>query len=157
MQTQPQGTVEAFDVSIPTNGGHARGISLPGRLCLPAPPTGLVIFAHGSGSSRHSPRNALVALVLGAAAALVAAAGEPRVLAIVSRGGRPDLAGFQKSRMQAMWREPNANREDTQVENLCYEQRQRGAVRAREPALLTNAAMDGGAKSASSERRPGGP
>ena len=152
MQTQPQGTVEAFDVSIPTNGGHARGISLPGRLCLPAPPTGLVIFAHGSGSSRHSPRNAAVASVLheawigtllldllteqeatdrvnvfdvpllaervvaairfvkaleqtrhlpvglfgastGAAAALVAAAGEPRVSAIVSRGGRPDLAG----------------------------------------------------------------
>lgn len=61
MQTQPQGTAEAFDVSIPTNGGHARGISLPGRLCLPAPPTGLVIFAHGSNASRHSPRNALVA------------------------------------------------------------------------------------------------
>ena len=44
----------------------------------------------------------------------------------------------------------------TQVANLCYE-RQRGAARAREPALLTSAAMDGGAKSASSERRPGGP
>ena len=43
-----------------------------------------------------------------------------------------------------------ANREDTQVENLCYK-RQRGAARAREPALLTSEAMDGGAKSASSE------
>jgi hypothetical protein len=29
MQTQPQGTVEAFDVSIPTNGGHARRSSPP--------------------------------------------------------------------------------------------------------------------------------
>ncbi len=52
--------------------------------------------------------------------------------------------------------EPNANREDTQVENLCYE-RPRGAARAREPALLASAAMDGEAKSASSERRPGRP
>ena len=33
----------------------------------------------------------------------------------------------------------------------------RGAARAREPALLTNAAMDGGAKSASRERRAGRP
>jgi len=39
---------------------------------------------------------------------------------------------------------------DTQVENLCYGG-QRGAARAREPALLTSEAMDGGAKSASSE------
>jgi hypothetical protein len=52
---------------------------------------------------------------------------------------------------------PNANREDTQVENLRYEKRQRGAARVREPALLTSGAMDGGAKSASSERRPGRP
>ena len=35
-------------------------------------------------------------------------------------------------------------------ENLCYGG-QRGAARAREPALLTSAAMDGGAKSASSD------
>ena len=34
---------------------------------------------------------------------------------------------------------------------------QRGAARAREPALLTSGAMDGGATSASSERRPGRP
>ena len=52
---------------------------------------------------------------------------------------------------------PNANREDTQVENLCYGGELRGAARAREPALLTSGAMDGGAKSASSERRPGRP
>jgi putative phosphoribosyl transferase len=144
--------VESFDVSIPAVGGKGAAISLPGRLSLPAPPTALVLFAHGSGSSRHSPRNALVASVLheswlgtllfdllteqeatdrvnvfdigllaerltaairfvstleqtrhlplglfgastGAAAALVAAAREPRIAAVVSRGGRPDLAG----------------------------------------------------------------
>jgi pimeloyl-ACP methyl ester carboxylesterase len=144
--------VESFDVSIPAAGAKGAAIALPGRLCLPAPPTGLVLFAHGSGSSRSSPRNAFVASVLheswigtllfdllteqeatdrvnvfdvallaerllaavrfvagleqtrhlplgvfgastGAAAALVAAAREPRVAAVVSRGGRPDLAG----------------------------------------------------------------
>lgn len=144
--------VESFDVSIPATGAKGVALALPGRLCLPAPPTGLVLFAHGSGSSRSSPRNAYVASVLheswigtllfdllteqeatdrvnvfdvallaerllaavrfvagleqtrhlplglfgastGAAAALVAAAREPRVAAVVSRGGRPDLAG----------------------------------------------------------------
>ncbi|MFM8734043.1 MAG: hypothetical protein ACKOC8_02460 [Pirellulales bacterium] len=58
------GAVETFDVQVPANGGHGRPLQLPGRLCLPAPPTGLVLFAHGSGSSRHSPRNAYVASVL---------------------------------------------------------------------------------------------
>jgi dienelactone hydrolase len=146
------GAVATFDVAIPLNGGRGRTAALPGRLALPAPPTGLVLFAHGSGSSRHSPRNAAVAAVLheswigtllfdllteveaadranvfdvgllaerlaaairfvsgleqtrhlpiglfgastGAAAALVAAAEDPRIAAIVSRGGRPDLAG----------------------------------------------------------------
>ena len=140
------------DVTIPANGIKGRPLSLPGQLTLPAPPTALVIFAHGSGSSRHSPRNAAVAAVLheswigtllldllteqeatnrvnvfdvamlaerllaavrfvtmldrtrhlplglfgastGAAAALVAAACEPAIRAVVSRGGRPDLAG----------------------------------------------------------------
>jgi putative phosphoribosyl transferase len=144
--------IESFDVSIPTMNAEGAAIALPGTLCLPAPSTGLVLFAHGSGSSRRSPRNAFVASVLheswigtllfdllteqeatdrvnvfdigllaerllaairyvseleqtrhlplglfgastGAAAALVAAAREPRVEAIVSRGGRPDLAG----------------------------------------------------------------
>jgi predicted alpha/beta-hydrolase family hydrolase len=42
---------------------------------------GIVIFAHGSGSSRHSPRNRYVAQVLNNAG-----------IAIISRGGRPDLA-----------------------------------------------------------------
>ena len=130
-------------------GPHA----LAGDLDLPAGARALVLFAHGSGSSRHSPRNRFVAEVLrgrrlgtllfdllsedeghdganvfdirllaqrllqamawvrertdlsgltlglfgastGAAAALVAAAERPRdVAAVVSRGGRPDLAG----------------------------------------------------------------
>ena len=146
------GAIESFDVTVPVNGVKGQPSGLPGRLVLPAPPTGLVLFAHGSGSSRHSPRNAAVASVLheswigtllfdllteqeatdrvnvfdvallaerllaavryvtgleqtrhlplglfgastGAAAALLAAAVEPRVSAVVSRGGRPDLAG----------------------------------------------------------------
>ena len=144
--------VESFDVLVPAAGRKGETIELPGRLCLPTPPTALVLFAHGSGSSRTSPRNAQVAAVLheswigtllfdlltaqeatdrvnvfdvpllaerllaavrfvteldqtrhlplglfgastGAAAALVAATREPRVRAVVSRGGRPDLAG----------------------------------------------------------------
>lgn len=126
--------------------------SLPGRLRVPPDAAGVVLFAHGSGSSRLSPRNLFVADVLwdgglgtllfdlledheaadrrlvfdiallarrllaarahlagipvvgelpagyfgastGAAAALVAAAERPDVGGVVSRGGRPDLAG----------------------------------------------------------------
>ena len=126
---------------------------IEGMLDVPERPIGLVLFAHGSGSSRHSPRNNYVARVLreagigtllmdlltveedrdyetrfdiplltqrlavatvwlqaqgemkalpigyfgastGAAAALQAAAKMgPAVAAVVSRGGRPDLAG----------------------------------------------------------------
>jgi putative phosphoribosyl transferase len=134
---------------------------LPGTLTLPAQPEGIVLFAHGSGSSRHSPRNQAVARQLraaglgtllfdllsedegtmrgkvfdigllarrlrgatewvamqpearglllgyfgastGAAAALKAAAdtGLP-VHAVVSRGGRPDLAGDDLARVSA--------------------------------------------------------
>ncbi len=129
------------------------GMALPGHLAVPPEAVGTVVFAHGSGSSRHSPRNQFVAdqlnaaglgtltfdlltdaeatdrrnvfdigllasrLVLatdwvrgqhatadlpvalfgastGAAAALVAASDPARpVAAVVSRGGRPDLAG----------------------------------------------------------------
>jgi putative phosphoribosyl transferase len=152
--------VESFDVAIPINGSRAAAFTLPGRLCLPAPPTGLVLFAHGSGSSRLSPRNAFVAEVIheawigtllfdllteqeatdrvnvfdvpflserllaairfvteleqtrhlplglfgastGAAAALLAAARDPRVAAVVSRGGRPDLAGRRLAAVHA--------------------------------------------------------
>lgn len=135
----------------------AGGVALAGNLSVPAQATGLVIFAHGSGSSRFSSRNRYVAEQLqarrlatllfdlltadehridqhtrelrfdigllssrlrdtvdwalqqpacrglaiglfgastGAAAALVAAAERPAaVRAVVSRGGRPDLAG----------------------------------------------------------------
>lgn len=130
----------------------ADGVSLDGYLNVPERARGLVVFAHGSGSSRASPRNQLVAEVLqeyrlstllfdlltedeeadrrnvfdiallgrrvgealdwqrmnpevgdlpaglfgastGAAAALAAAARHPGwVAAVVSRGGRPDLA-----------------------------------------------------------------
>ncbi|MEV4229455.1 alpha/beta family hydrolase [Streptomyces bobili] len=132
-------------------------VTLSGDLVVPARSRAVVLFAHGSGSSRHSPRNRMVAAELrtaglgtllmdllgereerrdaltaehrfdigllgrrlvaavdwldtqpdtrglpvvlfgastGAAAALVAAAERPdRVLTVVSRGGRPDLAG----------------------------------------------------------------
>jgi len=140
-------------VHIPA--GPSGTIRLEGMLELPQRATGVVVFAHGSGSSRHSPRNNYVALVLrnaglgtllidlltpqedgdpetrfdiprlthrlltathwlqdekdtrtlpvgyfgastGAAAALAAAAAEgPEIAAVVSRGGRPDLAGEQ--------------------------------------------------------------
>jgi putative phosphoribosyl transferase len=140
-------------------------VTLEGNLTLPAGARGVVLFAHGSGSSRLSPRNRYVARLLnegklatllidlltpdeavidvqsahlrfdigllaerligatdwliqypdsrhlrvgyfgastGAAAALVAAAERPRVVgAIVSRGGRPDLAGPALARVQA--------------------------------------------------------
>jgi putative phosphoribosyl transferase len=135
---------------------------LGGHLTVPPGARGMVIFAHGSGSSRRSPRNRYVAAALnragvgtlltdlltpeeeskrgnvfdvrmlagrltgiarwlrshpaarglplgyfgastGAAAALWAAATEPRVpiAAIVSRGGRPDLAGAQLGSVRA--------------------------------------------------------
>lgn len=146
---------QSIEVSI-----AAPGASLPGVLTVPQHASGLVIFAHGSGSSRMSPRNVMVADWLvergcatllfdllspneaidrknvfdiellgsrmkgatrymrrmansddslihlsstqigyfgastGAAAALVAAAElRDEVAAVVSRGGRPDLAG----------------------------------------------------------------
>ncbi len=145
---------ESIDVLIEPRG-------LEGILRLPRRPMGLIIFAHGSGSSRFSPRNSLVARQLsnhgfatllfnlltageeqdrrnvfdipllssrvgeavgwaatssdlqelpiglfgastGAAAALVAAANEPGlVTAVVSRGGRPDLAGEALVRVKA--------------------------------------------------------
>jgi predicted alpha/beta-hydrolase family hydrolase len=46
-------------VHIPVTGRHIEGM-----LELPANAQGLVLFAHGSGSSRHSPRNNYVARVL---------------------------------------------------------------------------------------------
>jgi putative phosphoribosyl transferase len=144
------------DVEIPA--GNTR---LHGNLHLPAGCEAAVVFAHGSGSSRHSPRNRLVASVLqsaglgtllldlltpaeevnrenvfdiallarrltaatrwlstrddtapsrlgyfgastGAGAALWAAAEpEARIGAVVSRGGRPDLAGPRLAKVLA--------------------------------------------------------
>ena len=52
-------TVRDDDVEL-----RCGGISLAGRLTIPAGATGAVLFAHGSGSSRHSPRNRCVAAVL---------------------------------------------------------------------------------------------
>lgn len=46
-------------VSIPSG-----NISLEGELLLPRNPTGIVLFVHGSGSSRHSPRNQYVARII---------------------------------------------------------------------------------------------
>lgn len=42
-------------------------VQLDGQLEVPAGAHGLVVFVHGSGSSRHSPRNRFVASALGAA------------------------------------------------------------------------------------------
>jgi putative phosphoribosyl transferase len=149
--------VTALDVEIPA----ADGVVLAGRLAVPPTPRGVVVFAHGSGSSRFSPRNGFVAdrlnaagmatLLLdlltpveegrrdnvfdvdllagrlravldwlaadphtrslpvglfgastGAAAALAAASyPEAGVAAVVSRGGRPDLAGGRLARVTA--------------------------------------------------------
>jgi putative phosphoribosyl transferase len=136
------------------------GAVLPGVLELPRAPVVVVLFAHGSGSGRLSPRNAAVAAALqhdglatllfdlltpqeagdrrnvfdigllarrllaavgavrarpetrelpvglfgastGGAAAIVAAADDRRIAALVSRGGRPDLAGPALRAIQA--------------------------------------------------------
>jgi putative phosphoribosyl transferase len=47
------------DVTIPSNGAR-----LEGTLSLPPEATGVVLFAHGSGSGRHSPRGQMIARVL---------------------------------------------------------------------------------------------
>jgi putative phosphoribosyl transferase len=138
----------------------ADGVHLAGDLTLPPTALGTIVFAHGSGSSRRSPRNRAVARRLnaaslgtllldlltpgeegdrarvfdiellaarlsaatrwlgfrldtatlpvgyfgastGGAAALRASAADPSVRAIVSRGGRPDLAGEHLSAVRA--------------------------------------------------------
>ena len=53
--TQPSGT----EVQIPVG-----DVALPGLLAIPAAARGVVVFAHGSGSSRLSPRNNYVAEVI---------------------------------------------------------------------------------------------
>lgn len=52
-------TVHAADVTV-----HAGDVSLEGTLAVPDNASGVVVFAHGSGSSRFSPRNRLVAAIL---------------------------------------------------------------------------------------------
>ena len=42
----------------------AGAVTLEGNLSLPKGADGVVLFAHGSGSSRHSPRNRYVAALL---------------------------------------------------------------------------------------------
>src|SRR4051794_2438840 len=56
---------------MPADGGLWRTVEvpaprarLPGDLTVPAGAAGVVLFAHGSGSSRHSPRNRQVAAAL---------------------------------------------------------------------------------------------
>jgi putative phosphoribosyl transferase len=60
--------MRAFDVSV-----RAQDAALEGTLTIPESPAGIVLFAHGSGSSRFSPRNQLVAgsLVQGGLATLL--------------------------------------------------------------------------------------
>ena len=50
---------EECSVQVP-----AGKVTLEGNLCIPEDAMGLVVFAHGSGSSRHSTRNRYVAQVL---------------------------------------------------------------------------------------------
>jgi putative phosphoribosyl transferase len=64
-----------------SNTGHARSaqstteripsgdVTLEGKLIIPEVAIGIVLFAHGSGSSRHSPRNQFVAQIIGEAGA----------------------------------------------------------------------------------------
>jgi pimeloyl-ACP methyl ester carboxylesterase len=59
---------------------------LEGDLTVRSDVRGIVVFAHGTGSGRFSPRNR---------------AGPERVGAVVSRGGRPDLAGEALRRVTA--------------------------------------------------------
>ncbi|OAI57260.1 hydrolase [Verrucomicrobiaceae bacterium SCGC AG-212-N21] len=58
MKSAPSSMV-CMDVRIP-----AGKVMLDGQLCLPPEASGVVLFAHGSGSSRHSPRNQFVAEII---------------------------------------------------------------------------------------------
>lgn len=90
-------------VHIPVDQVHVEGL-----LVLPAEPVGVVLFAHGSGSSRHSPRNNYVAGVLharrvGTLLLDLLTPGEDQDyrtrfdIDLLTRrlGGRPDLAGSE--------------------------------------------------------------
>ena len=75
-----RGALQCAEVTIDPPG-------LPGDLRMPRNPAGLVIFAHGSGSSRKSPRNAYVADGLGVAgfATLLIVGGEDREVLRLNR------------------------------------------------------------------------
>jgi putative phosphoribosyl transferase len=57
-----EGTIEHTEVIVQVD-----EVALAGNLALPRAAKAIVAFAHGSGSSRHSPRNQLVAQTLNAA------------------------------------------------------------------------------------------
>jgi putative phosphoribosyl transferase len=57
----PESGEEGFDEDVAIAAGE---VSLEGRLSIPPHSAGTVIFVHGSGSSRHSPRNRYVAQTL---------------------------------------------------------------------------------------------
>ncbi|HTN78400.1 MAG TPA: phosphoribosyltransferase family protein [Acidimicrobiales bacterium] len=78
-QTSDDEVIDCLDRAALAHGSHthparreggeelevrAGAVRLAGHLTLPEPTLGLVVFAHGSGSSRHSPRNRYVADVL---------------------------------------------------------------------------------------------
>src|SRR2546421_12184779 len=56
VHTTNTGTARAHDVQI-----RSGAVTLRGDLSIPMGAPGVVLFAHGSGSSRHSPRNQFVA------------------------------------------------------------------------------------------------
>ncbi|MEU4565641.1 hydrolase [Micromonospora sp. NPDC023956] len=57
--------VRATETAVPVaNAGAPSAVALTADLLVPAEPVGVVLFAHGSGSSRHSPRNVAVAHTL---------------------------------------------------------------------------------------------
>jgi len=65
----PRMTVREREVHIPVESGPLaagppHSVQLEGNLTLPEGATGIVLFAHGSGSSRFSPRNRFVARAL---------------------------------------------------------------------------------------------
>lgn len=61
MNTTPGWNEQIYRVPV------GKAITLEGNLNIPAQPQGVILFAHGSGSSRHSPRNQFVAHTLYAA------------------------------------------------------------------------------------------
>ena len=93
------GTGYALEARIP-----ARSALLEGEAHVGDEARGIVLFAHGSGSSRHSPRNQFVARSLqgmGLAALVAAAELGNEIGAVVSRGGRPDLAADALPRVKS--------------------------------------------------------